>query len=267
MRIRGGTRVLARGLWLALGLAAATSNTAGASELASNESPSTFSFESSWPAATGPSTVPTLRPEPFGSTKLAGVPEAVLWRRVTQTVIADRAVLAGCRVDANGCPPAARRLLKLIETADAKEGRARLGEINRAVNLAVAYVSDLLQHGTHDVWSSALATLASGRGDCEDYAILKYVALLELGYTAEDLRLVVVKTRLGNQHAVLAVHTNEHWLVLDNVRFVIADDRDLVTYGAVAVLGSEKTDVSLAPDRTLAGRAPAVAMNEAGDLS
>ena len=38
-------------------------------------------------------------------------------------------------------------------------------------------MSDLAQYGEIDVWSSPLLTFTTGRGDCEDYAIAKFVAL------------------------------------------------------------------------------------------
>ena len=39
----------------------------------------------------------------------------------------------------------------------------------------------MAQWGVPDRWSPPLETLATGRGDCEDYAIAKYVALTAAG--------------------------------------------------------------------------------------
>ena len=69
-------------------------------------------------------------------------------------------------------------------TRRARDGRARLGEINRAINLAIRPMSDLAQYGEIDVWSSPLVTFAHGAGDCEDYAIAKFVALRLAGIAA-----------------------------------------------------------------------------------
>ena len=44
--------------------------------------------------------------------------------------------------------------------------------------------SDFTQHGEADRWSAPLATFATAKGDCEDYAIAKYVALREAGFPA-----------------------------------------------------------------------------------
>jgi len=85
------------------------------------------------------------------------------------------------------------------------DGRTRLAEINRAINLAIRPMEDLVQYGEVDVWSSPLVTFNTGAGDCEDYAIAKYVALQMAGMSAEDLRIVVVLDLNGEGHAVVSV--------------------------------------------------------------
>ncbi|MGI9499631.1 MAG: transglutaminase-like cysteine peptidase, partial [Geminicoccaceae bacterium] len=55
-------------------------------------------------------------------------------------------------------------------------------------------------------------------GDCEDYAIMKYVSLRQLGFEAEQMRLVVVRDVLRDlAHAVLAVHVDQEVFILDNL--------------------------------------------------
>ena len=80
-------------------------------------------------------------------------------------------------------------MLQLVELGRQRAGRARLGEINRAVNLSIKATSDWSQYGVDDFWSAPLATIEKGAGDCEDYAILKYLALREAGVSPDDLRL------------------------------------------------------------------------------
>src|SRR5713226_6636122 len=58
-------------------------------------------------------------------------------------------------------------LVQLALCDEAREGRARLGEINRAINLAIKPASDLAQYGEIDVWTSPLVTFTRGAGDCE----------------------------------------------------------------------------------------------------
>jgi predicted transglutaminase-like cysteine proteinase len=166
--------------------------------------------------------------EPFGFGGEAS-PEGSLWskwRAVEAEIRDDAAVLARCRADAEDCPPAARRFLDIA--AQSRGGRARIGEINRAINLAIRPASDTDQHGAPDRWTAPLATLAAGRGDCEDYAIAKYAALREAGLASEDMRLVVVRDlRRREDHALLAVRLDGRWLTLDNRRFALLEDRDV----------------------------------------
>ena len=151
------------------------------------------------------------------------------WRSASAEMQADLDVLIACEADLGTCSPAARRLLAIIEAGREKRGRARIGIVNRAINLAIVGTSDMAQHGATDVWSSSLATFRSGKGDCEDYAIAKFAALLLAGVPAQDLRLVIVRN-LGTlqAHAVLAAWLDDRWLVLDNRRFLLLDDRDIV---------------------------------------
>src|SRR5262249_47977465 len=82
----------------------------------------------------------------------------------------------------------------------------------------------LSQYAVDDFWSPPLATLEKGAGDCEDYAILKYLALREAGISPDDLRLLIVSyPRRGIMHAVLAVHLDEEWLLLDNLTMVMVN--------------------------------------------
>lgn len=140
----------------------------------------------------------------------------------------ERVQLALCDGDRERCAsPAALRLLAIIDQARSRDGRARLGEINRAVNLAIRPVSDLAQYGEMDVWSPPLATFARGAGDCEDYAIAKYVALRQAGLAGGDVRIVILRDSVHNEdHAVAAARVEGHWLLLDNQRMAMVQDTD-----------------------------------------
>ena len=148
------------------------------------------------------------------------------WLGVERQLDDERVQLALCDGDRDHCvSPAALQLLAIVDDARAREGRARLGEINRAINLAIRPMSDLAQYGQIDVWSSPLVTLAHGAGDCEDYAIAKLVALRLAGIAADDLRIVVMRTMLsGEDHAVAAARLDGHWLMLDNRRMAMIED-------------------------------------------
>ena len=119
-------------------------------------------------------------PEPFGlNAKPVAAGEILTkWSGVVAEIRADDEVLARCREGAS-CPSAARRFLAIIDEGRARNGRARIGIINRAINLAIIPTSDVAQWGVADRWSAPLETFTTRRGDCEDYAIAKYVARRE----------------------------------------------------------------------------------------
>jgi predicted transglutaminase-like cysteine proteinase len=212
-------------------------------------------------AAIDPGTALRAQPEPdlFGLESVAVARGEILtkWNRVAAEIAADRDVLRRCREAAATCPASAQKLLAVIAEGQAREGRARIGTINRAINLAIKPMSDLAQWGVIDRWSAPLETLSSGRGDCEDYAIAKYVALGEAGFSEDKLRLVIVRDLgLGEDHAILAVRDSEKWLLLDNRRLVLVEDGELQRVEPLFALNRdgvrEFTPSALADERTAA---------------
>jgi predicted transglutaminase-like cysteine proteinase len=66
--------------------------------------------------------------------------------------------------------------------------------------------------GEVDRWSLPV----EGRGDCEDYQLLKRKLLTEAGLPRRALRMTVVIDELGEGHAVLTIRTDRADLILDN---------------------------------------------------
>jgi predicted transglutaminase-like cysteine proteinase len=157
--------------------------------------------------------------EPFGLFTFRA-PQGALWRKwegVEADIAREKLVLDDCRDNAETCPSYAAQFLRLIKAVTSKSGRARLEEVNQGVNAAIHYVSDLAQFGELDRWSTPLASFATAKGDCEDYAIAKYVALREAGFPEADLRLLLGRDRtVGQDHAILAARLDGRWLILDN---------------------------------------------------
>jgi predicted transglutaminase-like cysteine proteinase len=145
--------------------------------------------------------------------------------------------LTACRSDGKGCPQGAREFLNIVELGRQRQGRARLGAVNRAVNLSMRPVSDWVQYGVEDFWSAPFATIARGAGDCEDYAILKYVALREPGIVPDDLRLVIVSdVKRSSIHAVVAARLDDEWLILDNRTLIMVNAIEARPYQPLFVL-------------------------------
>jgi predicted transglutaminase-like cysteine proteinase len=159
------------------------------------------------------------------------------WLGVLQRLQDEQVQLALCDGDRERCASeAALQFLAIVDSGRQRDGRGRLGEINRAVNLAIRPMSDLAQFGEVDVWSSPLVTFYHGAGDCEDYAIAKYVALRMAGIAPEDLRLVVMVDVRGEGHAVAAARLDGHWLILDNRRMAMVEDVSVRNYRPLFVI-------------------------------
>jgi hypothetical protein len=67
-------------------------------------------------------------------------------------------------------------------------GLARIGHINRAVNFSIRGI----KNAPPGEWTSPLAALAEGAGDCKQHAVLKYVALRDAGFSPDSVRIVIV---------------------------------------------------------------------------
>ena len=189
-----------------------------------------------------PGTLDVIRKsaEPFGlfATRLSAGGLLEKWNGVERQLEDDMVQLALCDGDRDRCvSPAALQLLAIVDGARAREGRARFGEINRAINLAIRPMSDMAQFGQIDVWSSPLATFASGAGDCEDYAIAKFAALRMAGVSPENIRIVVLRDVLhGENHAAVLAQLDGRWLMLDNRRMAMIEDIDVRNHQPLFVI-------------------------------
>ena len=85
----------------------------------------------------------------------------------------------------------------MIEKTRTESDLAKLERVNDFVNYRVSYANDNDVWGAEDYWATPLETFGKGRGDCEDYAIAKYVSLLLMDVPVQKLRLVYVRARVG----------------------------------------------------------------------
>jgi len=170
------------------------------------------------------------------------------WIDVQSEIREDKEILASCRENASSCPPAAQVFLAIVDEGRARSGRARVGVINRAINLAIIPTSDLVQWGVVDRWSAPLETFTTRRGDCEDYAIAKYVALQAAGVAPEDIELVVVRnTDTNENHTVVAVRLDGTWVILDNRRLALVPAREIRRATPLFVIDEQGVRQFMAP--------------------
>ena len=85
--------------------------------------------------------------------------------------------------------------------------------INDLVNEMVLPVSDQDLYGEIERW-----TYPKGKGDCEDYVLLKQRLLVERGWPVNALLITVVSDEAGEGHAVLTARTAQGDYILDNKR-------------------------------------------------
>jgi predicted transglutaminase-like cysteine proteinase len=94
--------------------------------------------------------------------------------------------------------------------------RVKLMEINRFLN-SWRHRSDTENYAVDDYWATPLEFMANG-GDSEDFAIMKFISLKELGFSQDDMRIVVTNDVLRNNvHTVLSVRLNEEIYILDDL--------------------------------------------------
>jgi predicted transglutaminase-like cysteine proteinase len=118
-----------------------------------------------------------------------------------------------CRDGAQPC--VATQWQSLVAELSALPIRERVARVNDAMN-RLPYVTSLANWHDPDHWETPFEFLARG-GQCEDYAIAKFMALAASGVPERDLRLVVVRdTVKALDHAILVVYVDGDPLVLDN---------------------------------------------------
>lgn len=114
--------------------------------------------------------------------------------------------------DASALP----QMQRLVGPARLLPRPRQIAYIQQAVARLIKWRSDTTQYGKHDYWASAAETLASGRGDAEDRAILKMQALRALGFSMRDLYFTLGRDSVGGAISVLIVRDGKNMLILDD---------------------------------------------------
>jgi len=105
-----------------------------------------------------------------------------------------------------------------------------LASVNAAVNRKIKPMRD----GPVDSWNVNVS-----RGDCEDYVLTKRAQLLARGWPSSALSIAIVRTRWGENHAVLVVGTTSGSYVLDNLnRSIVPISRAPYRFLTMQVSGS-----------------------------
>nr|WP_248281366.1 transglutaminase-like cysteine peptidase [Azoarcus sp. TTM-91] len=94
-----------------------------------------------------------------------------------------------------------RRMMAQAQEADEVE---RLSRVNTFFNRRIAFEDDIVVWKQPDYWATPLETMGRAAGDCEDFAIAKYMSLRLLGIPAEKLRLIYVRARIGGPQSTIS---------------------------------------------------------------
>jgi predicted transglutaminase-like cysteine proteinase len=152
----------------------------------------------------------------YGTFAICGL--IALWHDLQTELAKDEVEIARCRKDVNCGAAAAQRLISIIDEARQYSGRKMIGHLNRGINGAIQSTRMIVP------WLPPLAAL-SQPGDCKSYAIVKYLALGELGIAASDRRLVILRgvSRPRERHLVVLVRDDDRWIILDNQTLTLVD--------------------------------------------
>lgn len=157
-------------------------------------------FLAAFTASAGRAQAADLAPAPdlFGTVTLpAAAPLGERWNRVRSFI------------------PAAS-LMSLVEPVSGLSRARQMLFVQSVVQRTLGYRQDQEMWGEADYWASAVETLSRGGGDCEDLAIVKYQALLALGFNPAHMVLSVGRDRSRGDHALLLVRDAGQWWVLDD---------------------------------------------------
>ncbi|WP_256667788.1 transglutaminase-like cysteine peptidase [Pseudomonas sp. R-28-1W-6] len=108
----------------------------------------------------------------------------------------------------------------LLESSRQLPERKQLQAVNHEINHQIRFSADEVVWQRPDYWATPVETLARGVGDCEDFALVKYFTLLQLGIPQEKLRITYAKAlELNQAHMVVTYFAtpDAEPLVLDNL--------------------------------------------------
>lgn len=138
------------------------------------------------------------------------------WTRVMASAASQLDAFDACGAEVEVCSSAALSWQKIIRQSLDLSALEQMKAVNKYFN-RWPYQLDIDVYGVSDYWATPGEFLRLS-GDCEDYSITKYYALRKLGFSVDDMRIVLLKDNIRNiSHAILAVKLNGDTFVLDNL--------------------------------------------------
>jgi predicted transglutaminase-like cysteine proteinase len=199
------------------------------------------------PSATAASP-PLFGTAEFRAASLDALPK---WQQTLRRIDQEQATYRACARGSATCPSrAAIAWQSLVRTQRGRPPIEQLQAVNRFLN-DWRYKPDDQNYGRRDYWATPLEFLRHS-GDCEDYAIAKYVTLRQLGFTPDELRLVVVRDVVRDlAHAVLAVYVDGEVYILDNLTKAVLAQEQIGQYVPYYSVNETTRWAHVAPVETL----------------
>lgn len=162
----------------------------------------------------------------IASENLQSLPQ---WRKVMGSFPKLAKTAARCDADIQNCKSQQMTLWRAkIRGLELSDPSIQIREINQFIN-KWKQAADLETFGEKDHWATPLEFIPVG-GDSEDFAIMKYISLKELGIDPSKMRIVVTNDVLrGVTHTILAVKYGKRTLILDSQNNTVLPEK-LVQY-------------------------------------
>lgn len=117
----------------------------------------------------------------------------------------------------------------IVDAVQGKSVKEQINAINSYMN-KYEYIVDPINWGVKDYWASP-GEFFDKFGDCEDYAIAKYLSLKMLGVDPNIMRIVIVMDlNLKVLHAVLGVYADDEIYILDNQLSIVVKSNIIKHY-------------------------------------
>jgi predicted transglutaminase-like cysteine proteinase len=164
----------------------------------------------------------------FKALSLTSLPK---WTDVLEKIKNEEELFRVCKVDSTRCKEESyAKWIKFIEKNKSVSSiQTKLDNVNTFAN-KWPYKTDFDVWQMSDYWESP-AEFLKYSGDCEDYAITKFVSLKKLGIPPKDLRIVVLYDTIRNiAHAVLSVKVKDKYYIMDSLINMVVEDETLPHY-------------------------------------
>jgi predicted transglutaminase-like cysteine proteinase len=145
-----------------------------------------------------------------------GIASLPQWTKILQSYENNLGTYALCAKSPTQCP--SQRIAVWQQFIGAAKGQPdfrQIAYVNHWVNRLPYRLDDSI-YGDNDHWASVEEFLDYS-GDCEDFAIMKYLTLRQMGFSANSMHIAMVYDIFsGTDHAFLVVESDGIEYVLDN---------------------------------------------------